>query len=510
MSKIRLALVGAVALLLLAGVFAFAANKRTDVESVTPRKSEPETPRKEEAEAKADRPPEERPNILFIISDDQSWAHTGFAGEKAVSTPVFDRIASEGVFFAHAYTAAPSCSPSRAAILTGQEMWRLEEAANLWSTVPKKFEVYPDLLEETGYFVGFTGKKGWGPGPVEAGGRTRNPAGPQFESFAAFLQERPEDRPFSFWSGSHDPHRKYEEGSGVKAGIKLDDITVPPFLTDTDAVRNDMADYLAAIERFDRDIGAMLAMLEEQGELDDTIVVVTSDNGMPFPRAKSNLYDYGTRMPLAVRWPEKVPGGRTVEDFVSLTDLAPTILEAAGARVPEAMTGRSLLPILTSDADGQVESERDHAVFGMERHTDGRPGAVGYPMRAIRTKEYLYIRNYEPERWPAGDPEFFFDIDDSPTKVYMMDYREEETVAPLFDLAFSKRPAAELYDLSKDSDQLLNVADKAEYAEIKAELSGQLTQKLTMTEDPREVGDGTVFDQYPYRGPSKQKHFQKE
>ena len=188
----------------------------------------------------------------------------------------------------------------------------------------------------------------------------------------------------------------------------------------TPEVREDIADYLFEIQRFDRDVGAILAAIEKAGELENTLVVVTSDNGMPFPRAKTNLYDSGTRMPLAISWPAAVPGGRVVDDFVSHTDFAPTFLAAAGLAIPESMSGRSLLPLLQSKKAGIVEKERDRVFTGRERHTQMRAGGVGYPMRAIRTRDFLYIRNYETDRWPSGDPPNFGDIDNGPSKEFVV------------------------------------------------------------------------------------------
>ena len=155
----------------------------------------------------------------------------------------------------------------------------------------------------------------------------------------------------------------------------------------------------AAVERQRRQAGrpSLRALLEETDQLDNTLVVVTSDNGFPFPRGKATCYDAGTRMPLAVRWPARLKGGRVVDDFVSLTDLAPTFLEAARLKPLPEMTGRSLLPLLTSGKSGQVDQARDKVFFGRERHANVRAGNVGYPIRAIRTAEFLYLRNFEPE-----------------------------------------------------------------------------------------------------------------
>ena len=440
-----------------------------------------------------------RPNILFAISDDQSFAHTGASGDPVVRTPAFDRISAEGVRFEHAFCNSPSCTPSRGAILTGQECYRLEEGVNLWSSLPAKFVTYPDLLEAAGYHIGFT-RKGWSPGSLEAGGRSRNPAGPRYDDFQTFYEANPPGAPFCFWFGSSDPHRAYEKGSGIASGLRPEDVVVPPFLPDDPEVRSDILDYFFEIERFDRELGEILSYLEERGQLENTIVIVTSDNGMPFPRAKADLYDYGARVPLAVRWPESVPGGRVVTDFASLVDIAPTILEAAGVEIPEDMTGRSLLDLLKSGEGGRVDSTRDHVILARERHTPWREGRVGYPMRAIRTDQYLYIRNIEPDRWPAGDPPILGEVDPSPTKDLMRARKDDPEFRRYYEAAFSKRPGEELYEVGVDLGQLKNVADEAAHAEIKSALAARLDQHLLATSDPRALGHPPTWESDPHHG----------
>jgi uncharacterized sulfatase len=441
---------------------------------------------------------ERRPNILFCLSDDQSWCDVSALGHPVVRTPAFDRVAAEGVLFTHSFCSAPSCTPSRAAVLTGRNFWELDESANLWSTLSTRFAAYPDLLAEAGYHVGLM-KKGWGPGDFRPGGWTRNPAGPAYASFEEFLAARPEGRPFCFWFGSLDPHRPYEVGSGLAAGKRLEDVRVPPFLPDAPEVRSDLLDYYVEIERYDRDCGAMIGFLEERGELDNTLIVITSDNGLPFPRAKANLYDWGTRMPLAVRWPERVPAGRRVEDLVSHIDFAPTFLEAAGLQPPAEMTGRSLLDVLTSSQDGRVDPTRDRAFTGRERHCRHHDGR-GYPSRAIRTPEFLYVWNLLPDRWPGGDPEEFIDIDAGPTKAYVLDHRDEPQVAPCYEMACGKRPEEELYDLREDPDQLRNVADSPESAATRAALRAALEARMRETGDRRAVGGAELWDTAAYYG----------
>lgn len=439
------------------------------------------------------------PNILFAISDDQSFAHTGASGDPVVRTPTFDRISAEGVRFEHAFCNSPSCTPSRGAVLTGQECYRLEEGVNLWSSLPAKFATYPDLLEAAGYHIGYS-RKGWGPGSIEAGGRTRNPAGPKYDDFQSFYDANPPGSPFCYWFGSTDPHRRYEKGSGVASGLRLEDVRVPPFLPDDSEVRSDILDYYFEIERFDRELGEILSFLEERGQLENTIVFVTSDNGMPFPRAKADLYDYGARVPLAVRWPESVPGGRVVTDFVSLVDVAPTILEAIGLEIPAEMTGRSFLDVLRSETDGRVDSFRDHVILARERHTPWREARLGYPMRAIRTDQFLYIRNLEPDRWPAGDPPILGEVDPSPTKDVMRDHKDDPKFRSYYEAAFAKRPSEELYEVGPDPGQMNNIASNNAHTETKTALVERLDRHLLATADPRALGHPPTWESNPHYG----------
>lgn len=445
------------------------------------------------------------PNVVVVIADDWSFPHAGVYGDPVVKTPHFDRVAREGVLFTRSYCASPSCTPSRGAILTGQAVHRLENGANLWSDLPAKFATYPDLLEAAGYRVGLTGK-GWGPGSLELFGRARNPAGPTFPGFAAFLDAAgaDKDRPFCYWYGSQDPHRPYDEGTGAKSGKTPADVVVPPYLPDTPEIRGDILDYMFEVERFDAQLGAILGELDRRDLAGNTIVVVTSDNGWPFPRGKANLYDSGTHMPLAIRWPAKVAGGKKVDAFVGHADLAPTFLEAAGLAVPADMTGRSLLPLLRGEA-----RPGDDAVFvERERHANVRRGDLSYPSRAIRTAEFSYIRNLRPDRWPAGDPEKYVavgpygDIDGSPSKDFVLDHRRDPAFERFYRMACEKRPAEELYDLKDDPHETTNRADDPRYARQKAELRARLDRWMAGTGDPRATPEGgdDRFDQYPYFG----------
>lgn len=505
----------------------------------------------------------ERPNILFAFADDwgrYASAYRSVDGPGSINdvaqTPTFDRIAQEGVLFRNAFVNAPSCTPCRSALLSGQHFFRTGQGAILQGAVwDANIPSFPLLLRDGGYHIGHTYKV-WSPGtPRDApyGGKefayVRH--GRKFNSFSQrvtamlqkdvsvqdakdilfeevvanfddFLAARPANQPFCYWFGPTNVHRKWTAGSGKRLwGIDPDDLQgkMPAFLPDVPIVREDMADYLGEIKAFDASLERLLAKLESIGELDNTVIVVSGDHGAPgFPRGKCNLYDFGVAVPLAIRFPPSVPQTRVVDDFVSLIDLAPTLLEVSGESIPPVMSGKSLVPILESNRQGQVEQERTWVVTGRERHVArARPHQLPYPQRAIRTKDFLYVVNFRPERWPMGDPMYrpgklptrtqlredtfvaFADLDASPTKAWML--HNQTTIPEAFDLGFGKRPADELYDLKQDPDQINNVADAAKYAQTKADLRTQLFQVLRDQGDPRVLGDGQTFEQPPFAAP---------
>ncbi len=458
----------------------------------------------------------ERPNILFLIADDWGWRHAGAMGCKWVNTPTFDRVAREGALFRNCFTSNPKCSPCRATILTGRNTWQTEEACCHYGIFPAKFAVYPDLLEKAGYHVGFTGK-GWAPGDFKRGGFSRNPAGKEYNkrtlkppipkvsnndvagNFEAFLAERRPGQPFCFWIGTHEPHRPYERDSGLRAGKRPAEVEVPAYLPDTDVVRRDLLDYAMEVEFGDGQFGRALAVLEKSGELDRTLVVMTSDHGMPFPRVKGQIYEDAFHIPLAIRWPGTVKAGRTVEDFVNVRDLAPTFLEAAGLDPHPQMTGRSLMGLLRSEKSGWVDRSRSVMLVGKERHDLGRPHDWGYPVRAIRTSEFLFVHNFEPGRWPACDPETgLANCDPGPTKTLLVEQRGR-----YYDLAFGKRPEFELYRVADDSECMKNLAGDPRYAATARALRGRMEAMLRDERDPRTLGQGAVFDTYEFVGPRK-------
>ena len=470
-------------------------------------------------QAKAE--PVERPNILFAIADDWS-PHAGAYRTKWVSTPAFDRVAREGLLFRHAYTPMAKCAPSRAITLTGRHLWQLEEAGNHMAYFPAKFKSWPEVLLEKGWHMGFTGK-GWGPGIANnAEGQPRQITGRPFNqhkaqpptsaignndyaaNFVDFLDAAPAGAPWCFWYGSTEPHRGYEFQSGVKKGGKqLANVDrVPAYWPDVERVRHDMLDYALEVEHTDKHLGRMIGELEKRGLLDKTVIIVTSDHGMPFPRVKGYAYHDSTHVPLAIRWPGGIKApGRAIDDFVNFTDIAPTILDLAGITHGDSgmqpITGKSWRPILESTSGSRVVGGRDHTLVGKERTDVGRPRDGGYPIRGIMTHEFLFLRNYEPTRWPAGNPETgYLDTDGSPTKSLILELGRQDRGDRFWQLNFGMRPADELYDLKTDSDCVRNLATDSRYASQMAELRTRMEAELKEQGDPRMVGRGHIFDEY--------------
>ncbi len=468
--------------------------------------------------------PPKKPNILFAISDDASFPHKGAYGTAWVSTPAFDRVANEGLLFMKAFTPNAKCAPSRSSILTGRNSWQLEEAANHVPFFPAKFKSFMEILGANGYHAGFTGK-GWAPGnPGEIDGKRRELTGKAYSdkvlkpptsqiskndylaNFEDFLNQREGEEPFFFWYGSTEPHRAYEFQSGVNLGGKsLEDIDrIPAFWPDIDSVRHDMLDYAYEIEYFDQHLDKMINLLEERGELENTIIVITSDNGMPFPKAKGNAYLYSHHLPLAIMWPAGIKNpGRVIEDYISFIDFAPTFLELAEidpeeAEMPE-MEGKSFTDIFYSKKAGRVNPNRNAVMIGQERHDVGRPKDEGYPIRGMITDDYIYLHNFENDRWPAGNPQTgYLNTDGSPTKTVILNSRKQEDLAHYWEGSFGKRPQEELYLVREDRDCMHNLALHPEHQDRKDNLKNVLFEELKRQGDPRMFGKGHVFDEYPY------------
>lgn len=508
---------------------------------------------------------ESRPNILFAFADDWGRFASAYAAvdgteglNGVVRTPNFDRVAARGVLFSNAFINAPSCTPCRSSILSGQYFWRCGRGAILQGAVwDSSIPSWPLLLRDAGYHIGKTWKV-WSPGvPRDAPyGEQRyayEQAGGRFNGFSqnatrliaqgktvaeakrelleevrgnftAFLQKRNEDQPFCYWFGPTNVHRKWVRGSG-KALWNIDPDSLkgrlPPFLPDVPVVREDLADYFGEVAAFDAALGVLVEELDKAGQLDNTLIAVSGDHGPPgFPHGKCNLYSFGTRVALAVAGPG-VQGGRIVEDFVCLPDLAPTFLEAGHVTVPDVMTARSLWPVLKSDAEGLVDPQRTWVITGRERHVAvAREGYLPYPQRALHTADFLFIINFRPDRYPLGDPYRLDsdrppttqevtenttvtlpDEDAGPTKAWLVDHRSDPKWKRYFDHAYGKRPREELFDLKEDPHQMHNVAADPSYAEIVTRLRKQLLDELRSTGDPRLVDDGKFFETPPMAGP---------
>lgn len=465
----------------------------------------------------------ERPNILFAIADD--WGpHASAYGTPWIKTPAFDRVAREGLLFNNAYTPNAKCAPSRACILTGRNSWQLKEAANHICYFPAEFKGWAEALKEHGWNVGYT-MKGWGPGVAnDASGKPRQMTGVPYNkrkakpataeisnndyagNFEDFLAAAPEGKPWCFWYGAVEPHRGYEFGSGVKrGGKKLTDIDhVPAFWPDNEVIRNDMLDYAFEAEHFDRHLGRMLESLEKRGLLENTLVIVTSDHGMPFPRSKGNASVMANHVPFAAMWKQGIQKpGRKIDDFISFVDLAPTLVEVAGLKWGDTgmaeTAGRSLTEIFASDKAGQVVPARDHVLIGKERTDVGRPHDWGYPMRAIVKKDALLVENFEPARWPGGNPETgYMDCDAGATKSFILEAHRKNEADPFWALCFGLRPGLELYDLKKDGDFVSNIATQPQAAGLLKTLRDQLYSELKRQGDPRMEGKGSIFDEYEH------------
>ena len=444
----------------------------------------------------------DRPNILFAIGDNWASPHASVLGDPTVKTPVFDRVATEGLLFTNAFCTVPSCSPARSSLLTGRFPHELGEAASLWSNF-ETFPVFTDMLESSGYEVGHTGK-GWSPGRTGENGWDHDPAGKEYKSFDQFMEQRDPKKPFFFWYGNTSVSlSRWRYGPQHWGDTDPDTVAIPPNLPESVEVRETILAYYGAVQNQDRIFGEALQGIEEAGILDNTLFIYTGDNGWQMPRGLANCYDGGVHIPLAMRWGNRVEAGRKVDGFVSLTDFAPTLLELTGLDVPKEMTGKSFASAITGNDN---LAARKHVFLERERHANVRQNNCSYPMRAIRTRDFLYVWNLRPNRWPAGDPEAwmsvgdFGDVDGSWAKDFILENRDSPEIQPFYELNFGKRPEEELYDLKKDPFQIKNVASDPTYEDTKKELRSRVVSWMQETNDPRVDPDYDEWDRYPYFG----------
>ena len=462
---------------------------------------------------------ESKPNILIVIADDMSFPHAGAYGCSWIKTPAFDRVAEEGILFNNAYTTNAKSSPSRACLLTGQYSWQLEEAANHIGIWPEnKFPTIFETLSANGYTAAYTGK-GWEPGnPGVKDGKPRQLTGTPYQkkrltppttgiapidyaaNFADFLDDMADnDAPWIFWYGSKEPHRVFEYGTGKKLGEKsTEEIDrLPAFYPDNEVVRNDLLDYAFEIEHFDAHLGYMLSLLEEKGELSNTIIIVTADNGMAFPRIKGFQYEYSNHMPLAIMWKQGIINpGRSEDCYISFVDIVPTLLEISQVDQHKMNpSGKSLTDLFNN----RPKKDRSYILLGQERHDYGRPMNQGYPIRSIVKDGFIYIHNFKPDLWPAGNPETgYLNTDGSPTKTEILKLRREGRDTYFWNLSFGKHPQEELYHIETDPDCLINLAASPLYAEKKEKMKTILFSELIEQKDPRILNGGEIFDKYPF------------
>ncbi len=496
------------------------------------------------------------PNILFLFADDLGCYASAYAdaGQPSpndiIRTPAFDRIAADGALFRNAFVSAPSCTPSRGAVYTGRHFFRNGSSSQLHSPwqkgTPDPFDDIagmPNTLAAAGYHIGWSHK--WHLRESLMGGeknqysrrgnrinrysqvvtKAKNQDAAKRAilaevqgNFRDFLADRKPDQPFFYSFNPTNTHREWIRGSG-KALWNLDPDQLagklPPFIPDNPVTREDFADYLGEAMAFDAACAEIIRIVEELGEFDNTLIVISGDHGAPgFPRGKTNVTDFGAQVPLAIRWPAHIAAGRDVKSPVSLIDLAPTFLAAAGLKSVDDPNGQNLLPALASGAtDADL---RGWALIGRETHFHGaRDGGLPYPIRALRTSEFLYVANFKPDRWPQGAPGAvtpqdapsfdilttdtgvaFPDIDASPTKAWLVDHRNDPQLADTIGVAWGKRPAEELYDLAKDPHQTTNLAADPAYETTRTALRQRLLAELTANHDPRL--DQDAFDQPPY------------
>lgn len=504
---------------------------------------------------------QERPNILLLFADDLGRYASAYAASDTpspndiITTPVFDRIAREGALFHNAFVSVPSCTPSRAALNTGRHFFRNGSHSQLhfpWQKgAPDPFDNIkgmPVTLRDGGYHIGLSLKLHMRESIIGGKENLYNQAGQSVNhystfltksedkvaaknqalgevrtNFQNFLAKRGKNQPFFYSFNPTNTHRKWVRGSGKALwGLNPDDLKgkMPPVVPDVPEIREDMADYLGEAMAFDAASGELIKVLETMGELDNTLIAISGDHGIPgFPRGKCNVHDFGSAVPLAVRWPQKIPPHRIVKTPVSLIDLAPTFLAAAGLESADDPNGQSLLPALGRGGDDTML--RGWVIIGRERHA-GRARAEqnAYPVRAIRTPDFLYVKNFKPDRWPMGDPykvtdtsepsfdtlsnntyAAFPDIDMSPTKAWLVQHRKDAGMEPFIAYAWDKRPGEELYDLRKDPHQTRNLATNPAHAADLTKHRELLMNELKANHDPRL--DNDAFDRAPYHTTEK-------
>lgn len=412
------------------------------------------------------------PNIIFIIGDDISWDDIGAYGNKKVKTPHLDKMARDGMLFRNVFLTASSCSPSRTSILTGRYPHNTG-AAELHTPLPEHLSYFPESLRQKGYFTALAGK--WHEGAFTKRAydtllvdRQLNGDGGE-DQWLNLLNSRPAGKPFFFWLAPFDAHRPW--ASGTPSVHNPDsEVEVPLNLADSEETRKDLARYYDEISRLDQHIGALIGELERQKIADNTLIVFTSDNGRAFPGSKTRLYDAGLKAPFIVRWPAGVSPGQSCGSLVSSIDIAPTLLELAGAVIPASVQGKSFAGLFADPAQAFRKF-----VFAEHNWHD----YAAYE-RSVRTVSFLYIVN-KRTGLDNGGP---IDANQSPSAASLKAGRSRGALTPLQNDVFLRpRPAEELFDNDEDPAQSVNLAGEPKYSGPLSELRAILRQWQLETGD---------------------------
>ncbi|WP_240676122.1 sulfatase family protein [Botryobacter ruber] len=422
--------------------------------------------------ARAQKPAKDAPNFVLIIGDDIGADDIACYGNKEVKTPNIDRLAKEGLRFTNAYVATSSCTPSRASIISGRYPHNTG-AAELHTVMPNEIALFPELLQQAGYYTAQAGKWHLGEPPKRAFhklhlNQKQNGNGGE-DMWVTTLQERPKDKPFFLWLAADDAHRPWGENpfSGTHTP---DQVTPPPYMANAAPTRADMAKFYDEVTRFDHFIGKVEEELKKQGVLDNTIILVMGDNGRPFPRAKTRVYDSGMRTPFVIKWNKGITKkGAVSESLVSAIDIAPTFLELAGVKSGPNFQGKSFSVLLKNPSQpfrNYVFSEHNwHDLEAMER--------------MVRTKDFLYVLNLRPHL-ANSDP----GTSTTPALKDLQNLRDAgKLTAAQADIFLAPRPQEELFDHRKDPLQLNNVAGQPAYAKKLEELRKVMQQWQTETAD---------------------------
>ncbi|MGF1585979.1 MAG: sulfatase [Bacteroidales bacterium] len=455
-----------------------------------------------------------KPNIILFIADDMNWDDAGAYGNPHIRTPNLDRMAANGIKFTNAFLTISSCSPSRASIITGMYPHQTDAEQLHW-TIPADKITFVEKLRDAGYWTAQAGKWHMGNAIMDrfdflASEKAFMDASKDREIpdllsddnsgahlWISTLQHRPDDRPFFLWFAAIDPHRPYEENI-ISPPHDPDDVIIPPYMPDTPDVRKDFALYYDEVTRMDDYIGQVMDELEKQGVLDNTVVLFISDNGRPFPRDKTTMYDGGIKTPFILQWPEVVKPGTVSSSLVSAVDIAPTFLRLAGIEPGDNFIGEDFSPILTVP-----EKEiRDNIFAQAHWHDHERM------YRAVRDKKYKYIRNFYPDL-PNTPPA---DALKSYTFAEMLRLKEASKLNQAqMNVFISPTPEEELYDTENDPFELDNLATDPEYGGIlekmqkvmKAfmdETNDQIPETRTPDEFHRITGDPLPNRQWPRPG----------